>query len=165
MRTFVGISFISLAFALTALGCGDVLAVNPGGGAPPPPSEPKAQPKAASCPEAGETMPFGKVMNQAFAEGLASCRVGTEATFWSAEGGSFERLIQVPPNSMLFQVSDPAVGEGSYVPVMVKKADADPIFSMKKGDSVVLVGAPKTTPQMRMTHGFYFAAEKVKKGK
>jgi TPR repeat protein len=116
---------------------------------------------SANCPPEGTETPFGKVVNADFARDFQSCQLRTRVTFWSASGNPAVTRLVEDAASMGFQVSDPAVGEGSFVHVKLPKNVSDPVFSAKKGDTLILTGAPATHPQL--LNMFYFVATKVEK--
>jgi hypothetical protein len=120
----------------------------------PPPGAP-----SATCPAPGTDVPFGKLMNPSFAADYQGCDVRTRATFWEASANPLLAQSIQDPASVLFQVNDPAVGEGSYETVKVSKAGSDLVFSSKKGDTLVLSGGTKPLYQGK----FYFLASKIEK--
>ena len=80
--------------------------------------------------------------------------------FWSANSSMSANLGD--PNSVVFEVSDPSVGEGSYEFVKISKAASDPVFTFKKGDLVVLTGGTQAWP-MGGTKSHYFGASAISK--
>lgn len=84
---------------------------------------------------------MGKLQNPALAGDYAGCNtVTTTAKFWNSSPQAFAMMVPTDGDHVVFQVSDPAVGEGSYIPVKVPKAASDLVFTAKKGDMILLRG-------------------------
>jgi hypothetical protein len=115
---------------------------------------------STSCPSAGTEAPFGKLMNPSFAASYEGCSIRTTAKFWNANSMMSANLGD--PNSVVFEVSDPSVGEGSYEFVKIPKAASDPVFTFKKGDTIVLTGGTHAW-SAGGAKSHYFAATSVAK--
>jgi hypothetical protein len=150
----IPLSLLPLLFC----GCMDLMAL---GSAPrTQPAENTTPAPKQDCPPTEQEVVVGKVMNEAFAKGWMGCRIRTSAKFLSPDGSIAAAQFAIPPDSMLFLASDPAAGDApSTIYVVVKKAQADAVFSLKKGDTIRLVGTPQSNPKLPMLRQYYFAAE------
>ena len=106
------------------------------------------------CPPPGTPVPFAKLMNPAFAADYAGCDVATTAEFIAP--GQIQNYMFgfIPVATMAgrvpFQVVAPGLspgeggGLGGDVPphVFVSKAASDLVFTLVKGDAILLRGAP-----------------------
>jgi hypothetical protein len=140
------IASLVTVLALSLLGCG--------GGAKPAASAPSAK-----CPAAGTSVDFGKAMNPTFAADYEGCSIKTSVLMWSANSLMSSSLGD--SESVVFEVSDPAVGEGSYQFVKIAKASSDLVFAVKKGDPLVLTGG--TVAYGDKAH-YYFLATAIERG-
>jgi len=113
---------------------------------------------SSTCPAAGSEVSFGKMMNPTFSGEYEGCSIRTTVKFWSATSMMAANIGDA--ESVVFEVSDPNVGEGSYEYVKMAKASAAAIFGLKKGDAIVLTGGTHAWPTGgAKTH--YFEASAV----
>ena len=137
---------------------------------------PKSAPNKVA---AAEFVSFAKLMNQTFAGDYAGKSVKTKVRF-VAPGQTQNWMFGAIPkgvmeNKMVFRVFDEATNSseataGSVVPhIFTSKENADFIFGLKKGDSLILTGTPVVGKQVLGTGGDYtqiiFVAASVEKAK
>jgi len=101
-----------------------------------------------ACPPAGTEIPFGKVMNEAFASDYVGCDItskvefvatgGTPNYIWDSIGG----LEGKAPFRVVVPGQQPGSGPFDIPPhVFIAKDQSDVIFSFKKGDLLIIRGA------------------------
>lgn len=116
------------------------------------------------CPPPGTQVPLAKLMNAAFAEEYAGCAIATQATFLVP--GQMENYVfgMIPAGAMAGKVAFQAVAPGQSteggggfgdVPphVFVSKVASDIVFTLAKGDAIILRGAPVVGHSARMANG------------
>ena len=114
-------------------------------------SAPAAAPRAAA-PTSNAIIPFIKVMNEAFVNDYVGQSIRTKVRFVSSGQARNWVFSTIPPSAMngrmAFQVFDEATGSsesniGSVLPhVFIDKQNADLVFELKKGESLILTGSP-----------------------
>jgi hypothetical protein len=97
-------------------------------------------------------------MNAAFAASYEGCSIRTTATFLNANSMLAANLGD--PASVVFEVT--STGEGSVEIVKLPKSASDVVFTLKKGDPVILTGGPHAWPTGG-AKSHYFEASSVTK--
>ncbi len=102
-----------------------------------------------TCPPAGTEVPFAKVMNEAFAADYVGCDIASKVEFVAAGGtpnylwGSIKGLEGKAPFRVVVPGQQPGGGPFDIPPhVFLPKDKSDVIFSFKKGDLLIIRGAP-----------------------
>ncbi len=143
-------------------------------------SAPKASvPKTAQNSATASFVPFIKVMNEAFAKDYVGKPIKTEVRFVAA--GQTQNWVfgAIPANEMkgkmAFRVFDEATNSseatpGSVIPhIFTDKKNADFLFGLKKGESLILTGSPVVGSQSLGNGGSYtqiiFVADSIEKKK
>lgn len=114
-------------------------------------SAPASAPKAAA-PTSNAIVPFIKVMNEAFVGDYVGQTIRTKVRFVSSGQARNWVFSTIPPSAMngrmAFQVFDEATNSsestiGSVLPhIFIDKRNADLVFELKKGESLILTGSP-----------------------
>ncbi len=106
-----------------------------------------------TCPLSGSEVPFAKVMNDAFAPDYAGCDITVKVEFVAAGGTpNYDwESIKGTAGKVAFRVVVPGeqVGSGLLdIPphIFLPKDKADVIFSFKRGDILIVRGAPSMGP-------------------
>lgn len=101
-----------------------------------------------TCPP-GTEVPFAKVMNEAFAGDYVGCDITAKVEFVAAGGtpnyqwGSLKGLEGKAPFRVVVPGQQPGGGPFDIPPhVFLSKDKSDAIFSFKKGDLLIVRGAP-----------------------
>ncbi len=139
----------------------------------------KTAQNAVQAPVSKELVPFIKVMNDAFAKDYVGKTIRTKVRFVAA--GQTQNWVfgAIPANAMkdkmAFRVFDEATNSseatmGSVLPhIFMNKDNADFIFGLKKGDSLILTGSTVVGTQSLGNGGTYsqiiFVATSIEKAK
>ncbi|MGL5913644.1 MAG: hypothetical protein ACRCZB_05715 [Bacteroidales bacterium] len=126
--------------------------------------------KNSDCPEPS-MQNFSKVINLSFAEDYEKCPVVIEADFW--EAGAWKGAYRWPRKTkdyVMFQcvpcgeqgTKDALSNNINGQIIMIDKANADIIFSLKKGDKIKLTGCTWINSIM-WTKSVFFIATSVAK--
>jgi hypothetical protein len=106
-----------------------------------------------TCPPPGKEVPFAKVMNDAFAPDYVDCDITVKVEFIAAGGtpNYYWGSVRGTADKVPFRVVAPGeqAGGGAFdIPphVFLPKEKADVIFSFKKGDLLIVRGAPAIGP-------------------
>ena len=106
-----------------------------------------------ACPAPGTEVPFAKVINDAFARDYVGCDVTAKVQFVAAGGtpnyywGRVKGTDGKAPFRVVAPGDQPGAGPFDIPPhVFLPKARADVIFSFKKGDILIIRGAPSVGP-------------------
>lgn len=105
------------------------------------------------CPAPGTEVPFAKVMNEAFAPDYVGCDITAKVEFVAAGGTpNYHWGMKEVEGKAPFRVVAPGqqAGSGPFdIPphVFLPKDKSDVIFSFKKGDSLIVRGAPFVGPK------------------
>ena len=127
---------------------------------------------ASKCPEPGTEVPFAKVMNEAFAVDYVGCDITSKVEFVAAGGTPNYLWGSLKPKDLdgktPFRVVAPGqqAGSGPFdIPphVFIPKDKSDAIFSFKKGDLLVVRGAPLVGA--KPLHQIVFLATEVRAAK
>lgn len=109
---------------------------------------------SGSCPPPGTEVPFAKVMNEGFAHDYVGCDITTRVEFVAAGGtpNYYWGRVKGTDGKVPFRVVVPGeqVGGGPFdLPphVFLPKDKADVIFDFKKGDLLIIRGAPSVGPK------------------
>jgi hypothetical protein len=104
---------------------------------------------AGNCPPPGREVPFVKVMNEAFAADYVGCDITSKVEFVAAGGtpnymwSSIKGLEGKAPFRVVAPGQQPGTGPFDIPPhVFMPKDKSDVIFSFKKGDALIVRGAP-----------------------
>jgi hypothetical protein len=102
-----------------------------------------------TCPAPGTEVPFAKVMNEAFAADYVGCDITSKVEFVAAGGTpnylwrSLKGLEGKAPFRVVVPGQQPGGGPFDIPPhVFLPKDKSDVIFSFKKGDLLIIRGAP-----------------------
>jgi hypothetical protein len=102
-----------------------------------------------TCPPPGTEVPFAKVMNEAFAADYVGCDITAKVEFVAAGGtpnylwGSLKGLEGKTPFRVVVPGQQPGGGPFDIPPhVFLPKDKSDVVFSFKKGDVLIVRGAP-----------------------
>jgi hypothetical protein len=117
-----------------------------------------------TCPPPGTEVPFAKVINEAFASDYVGCDITVKVEFLTSSASPYHwDYVKGTSGKVPFQVVVPGeqpssgpLGPAPQPHVFLSKDRADVIFSMKKGDLIILRGAlaPKAkTPRIGMMPG------------
>ena len=137
------------------------------------------KPKSVEKQANAEFVPFIKIMNEAFAKDYVGKSVKTKVRFVAS--GQTQNWVfgAIPANvmkdKMTFRVFDEATNSseatsGSVLPhIFTSKENADFIFGLKKGDSLIITGSPVVGSQSIGNGGNYtqiiFVATSIEKAK
>jgi hypothetical protein len=106
-----------------------------------------------ACPAPGTEVPFAKVINEAFAPDYVGCDITTRVQFVAAGGtpnyywGRVKGTDGKAPFRVVVPGDQPGTGPFDIPPhVFLPKDKADVIFSFKKGDLLIIRGAPSVGP-------------------
>lgn len=106
-----------------------------------------------SCPVPGTLVPFAKVINDAFARDYVGCDITAEVQFVAAGGtpNYYWGRVKGTDGKAPFRVVVPGDQQGAGpfdIPahVFLPKDKADVIFNFKKGDLLIIRGAPSVGP-------------------
>jgi len=104
------------------------------------------------CPPPGTEVPFAKVMNEAFATDYVGCDITAKVEFVAAGGTpsySWHRVKGTAgkaPFRVVVPGQTPGGGPFDVPPhVFIAKDKADVIFNLKKGDLLIVRGAPSVS--------------------
>ena len=107
----------------------------------------------SSCPPPRTEVPFAKIVNEAFVRDYVGCDIATRVTFIApgATPNYYWGHVKGTSGKAAFRVSipgeEPNGGPFDLPPhVFVSKDIADAIFSFKKGDLLIIRGAPSVGP-------------------
>jgi len=122
---------------------------------------------AKKCPPPGTEVPFAKVMNEAFADDYVGCDITAKVEFVAAGGSpnnvflGMKGLEGKTPFRVVVPGEQPGGGAFDVPPhVFLPKEKSDVIFSFKKGDLLIIRGAPIVGP--KPTREVVFSATEVR---
>jgi len=100
---------------------------------------------SASCPAVDTNVPFGKLINPAFAKDYAGCSIRTRAKFGASGADAKDTIITAKAtkeNKVVFRLLAPGAksAEGGVVHALIGKAQSDVVFDLSEGDTIDLVG-------------------------